>query len=506
MGDSGQPEERRSREVDARDAKGVQFGDNNIQYNSFGPVVRSAYLAEVRRVAPAELLDREAELARLAAFATGDGPDPYLRWDAHSESGMTALLSWFVLHPPPGVRVVSYLVPAGRTDRKNRDAFVDVVLEQLVELTDGSMPGHLTVATRQAHLLGGYAEAAEACARRGERLVLVVDGLDDRRNVSGVVRLLPDRLVGGMRVVLGTSVGWRPPTDLPPHHPLREQKRSIYLSPYLSPAERLEREAEQAEWDREHGRREAERQRAAEARRAAQRQVDEWQAAEAARISTAARAAAVRRALVFVAGWTGALVVVAWLAWAWYAPQVAGILTAQIVAGGVGAALGLAPAAFRLGAAYAPASRTPASWFPSPLATVVRGGAALVFVWLAGAVAADYVDAHQDRLLERSVGRAGALPSFAEAVAFVFLVLVALGCVVAGLYVGAAAAAPWRERHQAGLRAYQAATMAVAAATERSAYADMSADVMSPKSAVRAQVYQDFLARLSGEPRRRPPR
>ncbi|MFJ6168304.1 hypothetical protein ACIQH6_24515 [Micromonospora orduensis] len=506
MGGSGQPDERRARDVDARDAKGVQFGDHSIQYNTFGPVVRSAYLAEVRRLAPAQLLDRDVELAQLAAFATGDGPDAYLRWEASSGSGMTALLSWFVLHPPPGVRVVSYLVPAGRTERENRDAFVDVVLEQLVELTDGSMPGHLTGATREAHLLGRYTDAAEACARRGERLVLVVDGLDDRRDASGVATLLPDRLVGGMRVVLGTSLGWRVPADLPPRHPLREPSRRSFLSRFVSPAEQLRVNAEEAERDEERGRREAQRQRAAEDLRDAQRQVDKWHAAEAARTSPVARAAAVRRALVFVAGWTGGLVLLAWLAWAWYDPQVAGILSAQIVAGGVGATLGLAPAAFRLGAAYAPTPRTPASWFPSPRAMVIRGGAAVALVWVAGAGAADYLDAHHDRLVERSFGRAGALPSFTEAVAFLFLVLVALGCAVAGLYLAATAAGPWQERHRAGERAYRAATGAVAAATERSAYAGMAADVMSPKPAVRAQVYQDLLARLAGQTRRRPPR
>ncbi|GHJ12989.1 hypothetical protein [Micromonospora sp. AKA38] len=499
MGDDRRPKQRRSRDIDARDARGVQFGDYNIQYNTFGPVVRSAYLAEVRRLAPAKLLDRDDELAQLAAFARGGGPPAYQRWDASAEYGMTALLAWFVLHPPPGVRVVSYFVPAGHSERTNRDAFIDVVLEQLVELTDRSMPGHLTGATRKAHLLNRYTEAAEACARRGERLLLVVEGLDDRRNVSGVVRLLPDRLVAGMRVLLGTSGLWRPPTDLPSHHPLRTVGRSTYLPPYVSPEEKLEREAEKAEWERGHDRREAERQRADEARRDAQRQVDEWRRAEAVRTSPAARTAAVKRALVFVAGWTGALVLLSWLAWAWHDTRVAGILTAQILAGGVGATLRLAPAAFRLGAAYAPSPRTPGSWLPSPRAMVIRGCAVLVVLCLFGAGAADYLDAHDDRMVEKSIGRAGSLPSFTEAVALLFLVLMTLGCAVAGLYLGASVAGTRQKRYQAGLRAYQAAT-------EREAYAGISADVLSSKPAVRAQAYQDFLARLSGRPPRRPPR
>lgn len=506
MGGSGQPDDSRSRDVDARDARGVQIGDNNVQHNSYGPLVRSSYLAEVRRIAPARLLSREADLARLAAFCAGDGPDAYLRWEAAPRAGMTALLSWFVLHPPPGVRVVSYFVAPGRTERENRDAFVDVVLEQLVELTDGSMPGHLTGSTREAHLLGRYTDAAEACARRGERLVLVVDGLDDRQHASGVAVLLPDRLDGGLRVVVATGTGWRIPDDLPPRHPLREPGRPSLLSPFVSPAEEARRRADQAQWHDERGRREAERERAADERRNAQQRVDQWRSAEATRTTPAARLAAVRRALVFVGGWTSALVLLACLAASWYDLRVAGILSAQIVVGGLGATLGLVPAAFRLGAAYDPAPRSPAAWFASPRVMAVRVGAALAGGWLAGAGAADYLDARHDRLLERSLGLGGALPSFGEGVAFIFLVLVALGCGVAGLHVASTAIRPWHERHRAGERIHRAATDAVAVAAEHEAHAAMAADAMSAKPAVRTQAYQELLARLAGQARRRPPR
>ncbi|MEV0215998.1 hypothetical protein [Micromonospora sp. NPDC050695] len=450
MGRSGQPRDDRSRGVDARNAQGVQVGDNNRQYNIFGPVVRSAYLAEVRRIAPAQLLHREAELARLVAFCTGDGPDSYLRWQAFPKAGMTALLAWFVLHPPPGVRVVSYFVPEGRTEQENHDAFLDVVLEQLAELTDGSMPGHLTRSTRKAHLLGRYTEAAEACARRGERLVLVVDGLDDRRNASGIAPLLPDHLVGGMRVVLDTGSGLRVPADLPPRHPLREARRPDRLPRIIDEAERAQLEAADA-------RRKVERQRAADGRRAAQLRVDQWRAAEAARTTPAARAGAVLRVLVFVAGWTGLLVLFAWLAWAWYDPSVAGILSAQILVGASGATFGLAPAAYRLGAAYAPAPRSPAAWFGSPRVMVLCGGAALALIGVGGACAADYLDARHDRLLERSLGMAGALPSFEQTVAFVVLVLIALGCWAVGTYVAGTAIGPWQERHREQERTYRAA-------------------------------------------------
>ncbi|MEU8165413.1 hypothetical protein AB0B97_02755 [Micromonospora sp. NPDC049004] len=507
MGDSRQPEDDPSRGVDARHARGVQFGPHSRQYNIFGPVVRSAYLAEVHRIAPADLLDREDELARLTAFCTGDGSGAYLRWEAGRGAGMTALLSWFVLHPPPGVRVVSYFVVAGRTERQTRDAFIDVVLEQLVELTDGSMPGHLTGSTREAHLLGGYLDAAQACERRGERLVLVVDGLDDRRDAAGVATLLPDRLVGGMRVVLGTDFGWRVPADLPPRHPLRESHRPHLLAPFVGPDEQARREARDARNADERVRREAERHQAADERRAVQRQIDKWRAAEVERARPAARAAAVRRALTFVAGWTGLLVLLTWLARGWPDPRVAGVLSAQLVAGGLAAAIVLVPSAFRLGAAYAPRPASAVAWIDrSRYGLLVQVLAFVVFVVLGGAGAADYLDARDDRQLERSVGRAGALPSFDEVVAFLFLLLIAVGCVAAGLYLAARAVRPWYEQHRERERASRALVDEAAVAAEREAYAGMSADVLSPRAADRARAYQDLLARLAGQRRRHPRR
>ncbi|WP_435206899.1 hypothetical protein [Micromonospora sp. bgisy143] len=504
MGASGQPEDDRSRDVDARQARGVQFGDHNVQYNSFGPVVRSAYLAEVDRIAPADLRDRDDELARLAAFCTGDGPDGYLRWEAGRGAGMTALLSWFVLHPPPGVRVVSYFVVAGRTERETRDAFVDVVLEQLVELTDGSMPGHLTGSTREAHLLGRYADAAQACERRDERLVLVVDGLDDRRNATRVATLLPDRLLGGMRVVLGTGFGWQAPAELPVRHPLRQHSRPVVLAPFVTPDERARRQAQDARRADERARREAERRQAADERRAAQEQIDRWRSAEADRSAPAARAAAVRRAMVFVAGWTGLLVLVSCYAWGWSSPRVAGILSLQLLAGGLAAALVLGATAFRLGGAYRASPTSFAAWIDrSRYGLLLQLITFSLFLMLAGAAAGDYLDARDHHRLEQSLGRAGTWPSFAEVVAFMFLVLITFGCVAAGVYLAGRSGRAWYERHREQERAYRAAVDALAAATEREEYARMSVDGLSPQPADRARAYQGLMARIAGQHHRR---
>ena len=64
---------------------------------------RSRYMQQVARIAPPELIDRAAELAELAAFCIEPGKRPYAWWQAAPWAGKSALMSTFVLHPPPRV-------------------------------------------------------------------------------------------------------------------------------------------------------------------------------------------------------------------------------------------------------------------------------------------------------------------------------------------------------------------------------------------------------------------
>src|SRR5215475_13989053 len=130
---------------------GVVSGD--IIVHAGGPVARSAYLEQVKQVAPAALLDREGELAELVRFCAEPDRSPYLWWRAPAWAGKSALLSWFVLNPPAGVRLVSFFITARFADQSDRTAFIDVVLEQLAELLSMAVPS-VTEATREAHLLG----------------------------------------------------------------------------------------------------------------------------------------------------------------------------------------------------------------------------------------------------------------------------------------------------------------------------------------------------------------
>ena len=94
-----------------------------------GQLVRSAYLEQVRDIAPDALIGRDGELAEWAGFCAG--PDAYAWWQAGPWAGKTALASWFVTHPPAGVDVVSFFITGRLAGQADSDAFLDAMTEQL---------------------------------------------------------------------------------------------------------------------------------------------------------------------------------------------------------------------------------------------------------------------------------------------------------------------------------------------------------------------------------------
>ncbi|MBT2367134.1 hypothetical protein J7E88_17925 [Streptomyces sp. ISL-10] len=218
-------------------------GDDTEDLDTAGPhppVVRSDYLSQVRRIAPGRLLSREKELSELERFCTDPGFEPYLWLRAQAWAGKSALMSTFVLDPPSGVRVVSFFVTARWAGQADSTAFTEVVLEQALELLGETMPMMLTDATREAHLLGALERTAELCRRRGERLVLVVDGLDEDCGVTtgadahSIAAILPANPPSGMRVIVAGRPNPPIPTDVPDNHPLRRPSivRKLTASPH----------------------------------------------------------------------------------------------------------------------------------------------------------------------------------------------------------------------------------------------------------------------------------
>ena len=200
-------------------------------------MARSAYVHQVRRIFPGELIGREAELSELAEFCTSRDGCQWLWWQAPAWSGKSALMAWFALHPPSAVQIVSFFITTRFSGQSNRAAFVDVVLEQLAEVTGNPVPASLTDATQEAHLLDLLEEAAMACQARDQQLVLVVDGLDEDRGVTtgpeshSIAALLPARLPAGVSVVVTGRPNPPLPPDVADSHPLRDPRIIRRLSP-----------------------------------------------------------------------------------------------------------------------------------------------------------------------------------------------------------------------------------------------------------------------------------
>ncbi|WP_283134600.1 hypothetical protein [Rhizohabitans arisaemae] len=211
---------------------GIHIGDVYRE-----PVARSAYLEQVEQIFPWTLEGRSAELAELAAFCSGEGGPGYVWWQGPAWAGKSALMATLVLHPPAGVRVVSFFITARYAGQSDRQAFLDVVLPQLAELLGQSLPPLLGASTQQGWFNRLLKEAARACAGAGERLVLVVDGLDEDRGVTvgpgahSIAALLPPVVAEGLRVVVAGRPNPPVPSDVPVGHPLRDARIVRALTP-----------------------------------------------------------------------------------------------------------------------------------------------------------------------------------------------------------------------------------------------------------------------------------
>lgn len=242
------------------DAPGVELGDGNVQVDVFAGALtgklasQSAYLEQVRRIAPPALYEREAELAELARFCIDPDRPSYVWWQAGPWAGKSALLSSFVLNAPAGLagraRLVSFFVTPRLAAQDTRETFTLVMLEQLSDLLGETLPDVLPGSTREAYLLELMSRASVQCRKEGSRLVLVVDGLDEDRSAStgpdahSIAGLLPPDPPDGMRVIVAGRPDPPVPDDVPGWHPLRDRGiiRSLAASRHARDIVRLSRQ------------------------------------------------------------------------------------------------------------------------------------------------------------------------------------------------------------------------------------------------------------------------
>ncbi|MGW2689555.1 hypothetical protein ACWC6I_41160 [Streptomyces sp. NPDC001414] len=240
------------------EGRGITFARvGSVTVNQGGAVasprsVRSAYVQQVRRIAPPVLHDRDAELAELAAFCLEEDRGPYVWWQAGPWAGKSALMSSFVLSPSVWnatghLWLVSFFITARLAAQDTRGAFTTVLTEQLCALLGTELPPAGNEATRDAIFLDLLEQAAVACQQAGGRLVLVLDGLDEDRGVTtgpdahSIAGLLPGDPPAGMRIIVAGRPNPPIPDDVPDWHALRDPGivRLLGQSPHAKNLERL---------------------------------------------------------------------------------------------------------------------------------------------------------------------------------------------------------------------------------------------------------------------------
>jgi WD40 repeat protein len=176
------------------------------------------------------LLDREDELAQIAAFATGSddafGRDTarggYLWLVGGPWAGKTALLAEAVHTMPDPVDVVAFFLVA-REGRASRAEFLAAVVPQLAWILDRDLPAAMNVdAFNQLWEL-----AAQQADAKGRHLLLVVDGLDEdlQPDRLSVAELLPAQHLGRhARVLVASRPYPQLPSGVPANHPLVTSK------------------------------------------------------------------------------------------------------------------------------------------------------------------------------------------------------------------------------------------------------------------------------------------
>ena len=199
------------------------------------PTYRKIEVARARRAAeaaaPPALIGRSAELAALQDFTLSGMHWRWVRGDAFA--GKTALLAWFALHPPDRVDVVACFLRRTTGDNTAEYA-LDVITRQLALLADrrGYLPPPF-LSERANDLADLLEEAARACAERGRRLTVLIDGLDEYDPTTASLDLAvwlprPGTLPDEAMLLVASRAG--ADVRIPPAHPLHDHAQLITAS------------------------------------------------------------------------------------------------------------------------------------------------------------------------------------------------------------------------------------------------------------------------------------
>jgi hypothetical protein len=195
-------------------------GNINIFSNPEFVFLPEAYKAEALALLPERLLDRETEQAELIDLTKSDG---YVRYQGSPWAGKSALMAWLVMNPPPSTKIACFFVNSRIPGESDSNAFTRAMVRQLANIASLEIGSEIPDEARSGQLAYILSRAAEAVSSSNQRLVLVIDGLDeDQGHSPSIAYTLPRRLPVGVRIIVSSRPYPPLPSDVPGDHPLRD--------------------------------------------------------------------------------------------------------------------------------------------------------------------------------------------------------------------------------------------------------------------------------------------
>ncbi|WP_162722418.1 TGS domain-containing protein [Microbacterium sp. PM5] len=189
---------------------------------------------------PRELVNRDQELRAIAEFVKGDYA--VMGWEGREKSGKTELLRAVVARGLPDTRVIPFFIDSARAGMDDVRAFASIAGAFVDDIIGrDSSPRSAELAHIPQLFMSALTEAARLTEKAGQRLLLVIDGLDEDAAMDpglaqrpSIASLLPADY-GSIPANVRILVSRRPAPPLPPDvahgHWLRDGSNWRTLSP-----------------------------------------------------------------------------------------------------------------------------------------------------------------------------------------------------------------------------------------------------------------------------------
>lgn len=184
--------------------------------------ISDAFAADARALAPRELQDRDDEIKDVVKFIASQSS--YGWWQGGAYAGKTAFAATIAFKPPIGADVAFFFVIRRLTAQSTQSAYLVSMTQQLNAIAGSETVSIAGFPGQRGLYEVALEDAARASRSRGNKLVLIVDGLDEDQGIhlGSIASVLPANPPDGVKVLLTSRPHPGIPSDVPRDHPLRD--------------------------------------------------------------------------------------------------------------------------------------------------------------------------------------------------------------------------------------------------------------------------------------------